>query len=582
MHALSADNSLNIQSIIYRRDIVSVYQAIVDTTDMSILAYEALCRGPAGPMQSPLQLFEHAQHCEMMTDLEFLCWNIACSAFDAGAEQRLFLNIHPSTLLDPRCQSELMRSIQANPKLSPSNIVLELCERQAIADFDAFRAVLAPYRDAGFGIAIDDLGAAYCGLQRWLELKPDYIKIDRHFAQDIHRDAYKAQFMQGLLALAATTNAKIIVEGIELREEAEALHNMGIRLMQGYYFHRPGTAIGNTVTRNGFHSSTKSERAVKPATGTISTLISPSQAFDINTRLDRVIDLFHNNTHLNAIPLIDESGSAMGMITRHQALDVYTREFGRELNSRKPVKHFMDSAPLIVDASTSLEAASYKITNSDREDLIQEFIISEQGRYLGVVKTVDLLRKITEQQILSARHANPLTLLPGNVPINDTISNLLQQHADFWVAYCDINHFKAFNDAYGYSQGDSAIKALATVIQSHCNASSDFVGHVGGDDFIIVFRSAVVEPKCERICADFEQAVLNLYDDDALREGGIISQDRKGNATFYATMTLSIGLVHPDPMLVSSAHAVSALASDAKKAAKKLAGGGVYTSRRQH
>ena len=195
----------------------------------------------------------------------------------------------------------------------------------------------------------------------------------------------------------------------------------------------------------------------------------------------------------------------MGIITRRQARDIYTREFGRELNSRKPIRHFMDTAPLIVESITSLEEASYQLTNNISEDLIQEFIVCEQGRYIGIVKTIDLLRTITEQQIRSARYANPLTLLPGNVPISETISRLLLQQANFWVAYCDINHFKAFNDVYGYSQGDAAITVLADVIKAHCDTTTDFIGHVGGDDFIIVFNSKSPESNCAAICQNFQQ-----------------------------------------------------------------------------
>ena len=583
VHAVSADDSLSIQNIIHSRRLHSVYQAIINTRDLSIIAYEALARGPIGPMQSPLRLFDQAQRCEMTADLEFLCLELACANFKSASTQKLFLNIHPHILFEPQCKTLLLNSIDANPSLAPHNIVLELSEREIITNFDAFQAVLQSYRDIGFGIAIDDLGAAYCGLQRWLELQPDFVKLDRHFSQDIHINHHKADFMRGLIALCTSTNAELIVEGIELREEAELLHNLGVRLMQGYYFHRPGNIIGQRVNVSSF--SNNELQALKTpieAHNNIAALISPSQTLNIDTRLDKVIEAFHAHSDLNAIPLIDSNDLAMGIITRRQALDIYTREFGRELNSRKPIRHFMDTAPLIVESITSLEEASYQLTNNISEDLIQEFIVCEQGRYIGIVKTIDLLRTITEQQIRSARYANPLTLLPGNVPISETISRLLLQQANFWVAYCDINHFKAFNDVYGYSQGDAAITVLADVIKAHCDTTTDFIGHVGGDDFIIVFNSKSPESNCAAICQNFQQEVLCLYDKKALEDGGICSYDRRGNSTFYATMSLSIGLVHPDPTKVTSAHAVSALASDAKKEAKKLADGGVYLSRRRH
>ena len=242
VHAVSADDSLSIQNIIHSRRLHSVYQAIIDTRDLSIIAYEALTRGPIGPMQSPLRLFDQAQRCEMTADLEFLCLELACANFRAASTQKLFLNIHPHILFEPQCKALLLNSIDTNPSLAPHNIVLELSEREIITNFDAFQAVLQSYRDFGFGIAIDDLGAAHCGLHRY-------------FSQDIHINHHKAGFMRGLIALCTSTNAELIVEGIELREEAELLHSLGVRLMQGYYFHRPGNIIDQRVNVSSFSNN---------------------------------------------------------------------------------------------------------------------------------------------------------------------------------------------------------------------------------------------------------------------------------------------------------------------------------------
>src|SRR5690606_20413911 len=112
--------------------------------------------------------------------------------------------------------------------------------------------------------------------------------------------------------------------------------------------------------------------------------------------------------------------------------------------------------------------------------LSQDFIITRDGRFYGIGKTSTLLRRITEQQIRNARYANPLTLLPGNVPIHELLEELLARDEPFHVAYCDLDHFKPYNDCYGYSRGDEVIVYLAQIIQGEVDAQLDFVGHIGG------------------------------------------------------------------------------------------------------
>lgn len=194
----------------------------------------------------------------------------------------------------------------------------------------------------------------------------------------------------------------------------------------------------------------------------------------------------------------------------------------------------------------------------------------------------DLLKRITELKIRNARHSNPLTLLPGNVPINWEIDNLLQSTADFHIAYFDLNHFKPFNDCYGYSRGDQVIRQLSSLLSSHINTEVDFLGHIGGDDFVVLFRSRDWRARCEQVVAAFEQRVQELYKASDLSTGGIWSQDRSGQPTFFPLLSLAIGVVHPDPYKCSSYHEVAELAAEAKKQAKQQSGSAIFLSSRRH
>src|SRR5262249_46978925 len=144
-------------------------------------------------------------------------------------------------------------------------------------------------------------------------------------------------------------------------------------------------------------------------------------------------------------------------------IELFVRPYYRELHGRKPCTMYMEPQPLVVDRKVTIQQLSQLLVESDQRHLSQGFIIIDDGRYAGFGTSGDLIREVTRLQMEAARYANPLTMLPGNVPINEHIERLLDAKVGFTAAYCDLNHFKAFNDAYGYSMGDEMIKLTANV-----------------------------------------------------------------------------------------------------------------------
>jgi diguanylate cyclase (GGDEF)-like protein len=108
------------------------------------------------------------------------------------------------------------------------------------------------------------------------------------------------------------------------------------------------------------------------------------------------------------------------------------------------------------------------------------------------------MQEIARLQIRTAIYSNPLTLLPGSVPLDEHMQRLLDAGAPFAVAYCDLDNFKAYNDVYGYRRGDEVIRFCAEVLTKACIPGRDFLGHIGGDDFIIVFQNPEWEHVCRR------------------------------------------------------------------------------------
>ncbi|MFH1416578.1 MAG: response regulator [Elusimicrobiota bacterium] len=180
-----------------------------------------------------------------------------------------------------------------------------------------------------------------------------------------------------------------------------------------------------------------------------------------------------------------------------------------------------------------------------------------------VITRIDTLLKRTEHFL----SVNPLTHLPGNTSIMYEATKRLRTEKGFAFSYADINNFKAFNDKYGFDLGDMIIKFTARILHDNIN-KSDFIGHIGGDDFIIICSHEKVEDICQNIIDEFDTKIPDYYENDDKNNGYIISQDRAGNTQKFPIMTLSIGVVMVDRKRMEHYGNIVDIATQMKKYAK--------------
>ncbi len=150
----------------------------------------------------------------------------------------------------------------------------------------------------------------------------------------------------------------------------------------------------------------------------------------------------------------------------------------------------------------------------------------------------------------------------------ELIQEFLDAGTAFRVAYCDLNNFKPFNDVYGYAIGDEALRLVAEILAEQVDADLDYIGHIGGDDFVVVSRDPEFEATVHRIAAAFGERVRRLYRPEHVAMDGILAVDRAGNEAVFPLMRLAIGVVKPDPAMCDSHHDVATMAADAKHHAK--------------
>ncbi|MDY6829653.1 MAG: bifunctional diguanylate cyclase/phosphodiesterase [Pseudomonadota bacterium] len=571
-----------LDEIIATRAVTPVFQPVVNLAGGWTVGFEALARGPvSSALHAPSALFRAAEEAGCLAELESLCRIRAVEAFaEADSDRKLFLNISAQLLCGNGQTFPAFRAALKRLDIPPQRIVIELSEQQPYHDIARLKENIAAYRRFGFQIAIDDLGTGYSGLKLWSEVHPDYVKIDRHFVSGIDSDLVKREFVRSIVAISQGLDCQVIAEGIETPAELLTVRKLGIQMGQGFLLASPAPVPTSEIEPQPALSDPISGQFLG-LSETARSLAKPAPAVAPGLLMKEVLDVLQDHPGQNTLAVVDENRQVIGVLHRNALVERFSQRFGRALYERRCARELMDQHGLVVDAEVPLEALSQLVTASAESDVHQNIIITDKGRFFGTGSFTDLLRKITELKIHNARYANPLTLLPGSVPINTTIDRLLAEHADFRVAYCDLNHFKPYNDHYGYAKGDQVLQLVGDLLNRLADNERNLVGHIGGDDFVVVFQDTRWKLICQRILADFDALIGRHYDSVDAAAGGIWAPDRRGVETFHPCMGLAVGVVHPDPEQCHSSKEVASLATAAKLMAKKSNQSALFVSRRR-
>ncbi|MFH1754054.1 MAG: EAL domain-containing response regulator [Candidatus Omnitrophota bacterium] len=227
-----------LREAIDKKDLRILFQPIVNLTSCEPIGYEALTRGPRGTfLESPVALFNLASESNMFFELEALCRNLSIKkATFIKKDKLLFLNTDPGAIYGKDFKDlEFLKG----SAITPDQICIEITERTCIKDYARLSNELSHYRSMGMKVAIDDVGAGYSSLSAIAEIKPDFIKIDIALVSNLDTNDLKKHLVQAIVSLAEKLNLSIIAEGIERKEEHEALRGFGVQNGQGYLFARP-------------------------------------------------------------------------------------------------------------------------------------------------------------------------------------------------------------------------------------------------------------------------------------------------------------------------------------------------------
>ena len=576
------------KELLAQKNIRIVYQPVVNLNTGEILGYEALSRGPEGSFfASPLNLFGYAQKTQDLYALEKIAREKALAGLgQLLRETKLFLNINPQVVNDPSFRPDEISEFLASLGAVANQVVFEITERTSIDDFSSFRRSLEHYRQKGFLIAIDDAGAGYSSLQAIAEIQPDFIKIDYSLVKDIDKIATKKKLLETFHIFAQKTNSQIIAEGIETEDELAALINMEIPFGQGFFLARPGypppvvdswalSCLANLITG-----------MTKVSAGRMIPIRNITQSVPtvpINALTREALDFFTANPKVEGVA-VTEDEYPVGLIMRDKLFNQLGTKYGFAVYAERPISLVMDTQPLAVEDDTPIETVSQAAMGRLDHKVYDSIIITRNRRYHSLVSVRALLDALTTMQLEVARFASPLTGLPGNLKIEEEILNRIGGGLAFSIVYADLDHFKGFNDRYGFERGDEAIKLTAGVITGMVRERGkpdDLVGHIGGDDFVAITVPEAAETISQGVCAEFDRRIPELYDPEDRQRGSIHTVDRQGQDVEIPVMSISLAVIDCLPNEYTNPEELARVAAGLKKYAKSEPGSAYIKERRR-
>ncbi|MDD3173291.1 MAG: GGDEF domain-containing protein, partial [Herbinix sp.] len=465
-----------LEHIISKKQIKTVFQPIISLKDGSILGHEALSRITCNSViNNPEMLFSVAGEYNRLWDLELLCRTTALETaykfMIPPYSKMLFINVNPNIMHDEKYKKGFTKDFLLQFHMKPQNVIFEITERNVILDMRGFLSTINHYRSQDYKIAIDDAGAGYSGLNLISDVNPNFIKLDMKLIRGIDTDNLKYALVKGMVELSKASQINLIAEGIETHEELETLIHLGVQYGQGYYIQKPSSEvyeIGDEIhqaillinQRNNqilFNSiSNTNIKSLCTYTGIVSSTVTSNYVYNI----------FKQNPNFFGLCVV-ENEIPLGIITHEKLALKMSGHFGYSLYQNKSISEVMDQNFLSVDYQTPISIVSSLAMLRSNDKLYDFIVITENDKYIGTVTIKDLLQRAAEIEVDNAKHQNPLSGLPGNLIVEQKLSYCVDCNSMYSVAYIDIDNFKAFNDVYGFENGDLVIKLLANILKNN-------------------------------------------------------------------------------------------------------------------
>jgi diguanylate cyclase (GGDEF)-like protein len=558
------------------------FQPVVDIHTGRVFGFEVLTRNvQALGFATPTEFFDRCCDDGQLAAVEEYLLTQAFDKFvriDGHKALKLFINLDGRNVMAGPKLGQVIAALRDRYDLTNANLALEISERHELSETEGGIPALLNLRNQFGSLTLDDFGSGHANLQLFYHVEPAILKLDRFIISSIGTDPKKSVFLQHIVRMAHLLGSLVVAEGVETPQEYYVCRELGCDLVQGYAVARPTTALIELELSYANIASLRNNDRRKTETDAnmIIGQLDTSAPIRIDQDIMEVFERFKIDRERTFFPVVDEVGFPVGLIHERDLKVIIYSMYGREL-----LRHPRRGAAATLAAF--LKPCTVANVSASTENILEIFssrpdsegvMIVRESQYGGFLHARSLLKIINEKSLALARDQNPLTRLPGNILIQEYLAAAVADTpANYHFAYLDFDHFKPFNDKFGFRTGDRAILMCADILRSAFAREGRFVGHVGGDDFFIGFRNADGEGAVGEIqdaLAKFSRDVESLYPHEDRRNGYIKSVSRDGKSQRFALLSISGAILHKDAnRKLPSMDNLSALIAEAKKAAKQ-------------
>lgn len=563
--------------ILEGQHLTPVFQPIVSLVDGKTYGFEALIRVSEKELDMNIEeMFQTAFNHNKSWELETLC-RIKALEHSVSMERgkKLFLNVNCNIINDISFREGFTKAFLQKYGLNSNDIVFEITERVSVSDTHAFYTAVEHYQKQNYGIAIDDVGAGYSGLNIIANARPNLIKLDMNMIRGVQKDDTKRMLIKALSDFGKNAEILVIAEGIETKEELDTLISLGVSYGQGYFLGYPDPDFKDISKEKADLIKSYQARSyirmnktsIYPMAGYLS---RSGHTFFPDEKALRIYETLQNDPSITEFTVTEE-GAAIGFMTRTALIEKFGGRYGFSLNSKKSIQQLTSKNFLSVNYDMPINQVSKLAMQRQYEQLYNPIVVEREGKYWGIVTIKDLLEACTKAEVDTAMHSNPLTGLPGNLIIDQEILYHVLGDAPYCIIYFDIDNFKSYNDAYSFQSGDMMLMLLADILKKTA-VKSEFIGHIGGDDFIVICDYHEAENYCKEVIDHFTNRVASLYHKEDIERGYIVSKNRRGLTEEFPIASLSVAGISNRTKTYPNIDSFSADIAKLKKKCKRQTG----------
>lgn len=503
------------------------FQPVVNLATGGIAAQEVLARPETGDVLA-----------EARRDPE-LDGRLAAAAVRAAVRREtllpLHVNVFAGTLADLGGLAALHDAVRAAGRL-PGEVTVDIGPPYTHVPQRGLLDAVAALRGLGFRISADGVGDGDLPLRLLADLAPDLVKLD---ASLLARPAA----VRAMRTLCDELGALLAVEGVETESQCAAALSAGAQLAQGTLFAPP-----SRLPAAGVYVPPRSPvvEGVSRTGPSVREFVRPAALLPDTASASEVRALLTGSPEVSGVLLVDRDGVPVRSVHRSRFLLSMSGRYGHALYADRPAARLGDPPRTVGVDATAWEVLDV-VADGERDRTSDDVaVVDGYGRCVGVVRLADLVRALAETRVEEAAGLNPLTRLPGSDAITAEVDRRIADGREFALSWLDVDHFKQVNDGAGFAAGDELIRSVGWALQRAASGSTR-VGHIGGDDFLVLTDPEGLDPLAASVL------------DSPWSAGG-------------RAVTLSLATVVCRPGSVADHRQAAACLAPLKKAAKALSG----------